>query len=68
LIHQGGQQSSGGAADPNGCADVTGGIVPIVEQLTADIPVVISGHTHAFYNCQLGGHLVTGSVLTLVEK
>ena len=62
LIHQGGRQSSGGgAADPNGCEHLTGGILPIVKQLTPDIPIVISGHTHSFYNCQLSGHLVASA-------
>ncbi len=62
LIHEGGRQrSSGGPADPNGCADFTGPIVPIVEQLSVDISVVVSGHTHDFYNCTIGGHLVTSA-------
>jgi len=62
LIHEGGRQHpSGGPADPNGCADFTGAIVPIVEKLSVDIPVVVSGHTHDFYNCRIGGHLVTSA-------
>lgn len=62
LIHEGGRQHpSSGLADPNGCADFTGAIVPIVEKLSMDIPVVVSGHTHDFYNCRIGGHLVTSA-------
>ena len=62
LIHEGGRQRpSSGPADPNGCADFTGAIVPIVEKLSVDIPVVVSGHTHNFYNCRIGGHLVTSA-------
>jgi 5'-nucleotidase len=62
LIHEGLRQDGGGRAlDPNGCAGVSGGLEHVVKNLTADIPVVISGHSHAFYNCQIGGHLVTSA-------
>jgi 5'-nucleotidase len=60
LIHQGLRQG-GRDWDPNGCAAVSGGLESVVENLTADIPVVISGHSHAFYNCRIGGHLVTSA-------
>jgi 5'-nucleotidase len=59
LIHQGGGQSDD--SDPNGCTGFSGGIVPIVRKLSADIDVVISGHTHRFYNCEIGGHYVTSA-------
>ena len=59
LIHEGGQQSTG--ADPNGCNGFTGAIVPIVEKLSPDIKVVVSGHTHTFYNCTIAGHHVTSA-------
>jgi 5'-nucleotidase len=62
LIHEGGRQTSGGPEpDPNGCAGFAGPIEPIVKRLTTDIQVVISGHTHAFYNCRIGDHLVTAA-------
>jgi len=62
LIHEGGRQSADdAAADPNGCADFKGAIVPIVQRLTPEIRVVISGHTHRFYNCEIAGHVVTSA-------
>jgi 5'-nucleotidase len=61
LIHEGGRQMSGPDPDPNGCAGFTGPIEPIVKRLTTDIQVVISGHTHAFYNCRINDHLVTAA-------
>lgn len=62
LIHEGGKQTPrDGPEDPNGCDSFSGAIEPIVERLTKDIQVVISGHSHAFYNCRLGGHLVTSA-------
>lgn len=61
LIHEGGRQYQTGPVDPNGCERFSGGIAAIASRLSADIPVVISGHNHAVYNCQLDGHLVTNS-------
>ena len=60
LIHEGLRQT-GEAADPNGCAGISGGLEPVIAQLTADIPVVISAHSHASYNCRIGDHLVTSA-------
>jgi 5''-nucleotidase/2'',3''-cyclic phosphodiesterase and related esterases len=59
LIHQGGQQTPG--ADPNGCNNLQGDLVPIINKLSADIDVVVSAHTHQFYNCTIGGKLVTSA-------
>ena len=69
LIHQGGQQNG---SDPNGCANLTGDILPIVSRLSNDISVVVSAHTHQFYNCTIGGKLVTsassfGRMLTRIK-
>ena len=62
LIHEGGRQHAAGKdADPNGCADFSGPIESIVKRLTTDIQVVISGHSHEFYNCRIGEHLVTSA-------
>jgi 5'-nucleotidase len=62
LIHQGGrQQPASGPADPNGCANFEGDIKTVVSKLSPSIKVVISGHTHEFYNCTLGGHTVTSA-------
>jgi 5'-nucleotidase len=70
LIHEGGEQSAGG--DPNGCRGFSGDIARIAEKLSPDIKVVISGHTHQFYNCTIAGHTVTsassfGRMITRVE-
>jgi 5'-nucleotidase len=59
LIHQGGRQNGG--SDPNGCADLSGDILPIVARLSSDVSVVVSAHTHEFYNCTIGGRLVTSA-------
>lgn len=59
LIHEGGEQSAN--ADPNGCSGFSGAIARIAEKLSADVKVVISGHTHQFYNCTIAGHSVTSA-------
>ncbi|MES1256629.1 MAG: bifunctional metallophosphatase/5'-nucleotidase [Acidobacteriota bacterium] len=59
LVHQGGEQAGGD--DPNGCANLRGGIVPVLGRLSPDIKVVISGHTHRFYNCTFGGRTLTSA-------
>lgn len=54
LIHQGGVQT-GSTVDINACAGNLDGspIKTIVGQLDDAVDLVISGHTHAAYNCQL---------------
>jgi 5'-nucleotidase len=54
LVHEGGTQA-GGFDD---CTDLSGAIVPIVEDLDRAVDVVLSGHTHQGYNCRLGGRPV----------
>jgi 5'-nucleotidase len=62
LIHEGGRQSTeNGALDPNGCENFSGPIDDIARKLSASIKVIISGHTHRFYNCNIEGHLVTSA-------
>ncbi|WP_298190406.1 bifunctional metallophosphatase/5'-nucleotidase [Novosphingobium sp.] len=51
LIHQGGKAS--GTPDPNGCAGFDGEILPILQRLSGAVDVVVSGHTHADYICDL---------------
>ncbi|MBS0341592.1 MAG: bifunctional metallophosphatase/5'-nucleotidase [Proteobacteria bacterium] len=58
LVHQGGFQSSPNVGDINGCdgnlknADGTDSdIAKIVSRLRNGVDLVISGHTHAAYNC-----------------
>jgi 5'-nucleotidase len=52
LVHQGGSQGSG-FSDINGCdGDLAGtDIANIVSRLDDAVDLVISGHTHAAYNC-----------------
>jgi 5'-nucleotidase len=64
LLHQGGFQNapfSRGFLDPNGCDNMTGDIVNIANQLDPQVDVIVSGHTHAAYNCKIGGKLVTSA-------
>lgn len=54
LVHEGGVQT-GSVGDINGCeGDLAGSsIANIVRQLDEAVDLVISGHTHAAYNCKL---------------
>ncbi len=51
LLHQGGYTS--GTPDPSGCNALTGGIVPILPKLDPRIDVIVSGHTHWSYVCDM---------------
>ena len=55
LIHQGGQQTTKGTADINGCEGGLEGspIKSIVNELDDAVDLVISAHTHAAYVCQI---------------
>jgi 5'-nucleotidase len=62
LIHEGGRQSTeNGVLDPNGCENFNGPIDDIARKLSPNVKVIISGHTHRFYNCNIAGHLVTSA-------
>lgn len=50
LIHQGGRTRSE-PPDPFGCANLSGEILPILDRLTSEVDVVVSGHTHWAYVC-----------------
>jgi 5'-nucleotidase len=54
LVHEGGFQT-GTLADINGCEGNLAGsaIANIVKQLDDAVDLVVSGHTHAAYNCKL---------------
>lgn len=47
LIHEGGAATGG----INGCTGISGAIVDIVNRLDPAVDLVVSGHTHAAYNC-----------------
>jgi len=80
LLHQGGTQPVTQAADTiNQCQGNLAGtpLPPIVSQLDDEVDLVISGHTHQAYNCQLpnkAGRLISvtsansqGRVLTDID-
>jgi 5'-nucleotidase len=68
LIHEGGFPTG----TYNECPGLSGAIVEIVHRFDPAVDVVISGHTHQAYNCQINGMLVTsassfGRVVTDVD-
>jgi len=68
LIHEGGFPTG----DYNECPGISGPIVDIVKKFDKAVDVVISGHTHQAYVCQIGGRLVTsadkyGTLVTAID-
>ena len=68
LIHEGGYPTG----DYNECLGISGAIVDIVRKFDRAVDVVISGHTHKAYNCQIDGRLVTsgdkyGTIVTVID-
>jgi 5'-nucleotidase len=68
LIHEGGYPTGG----YNECPDISGAIVDIVRKFDRAVDVVISGHTHQPYVCEIDGRLVTsadkyGTVVTAID-
>ena len=68
LIHQGGAPSG----DYNACPAIAGPIVDIVKNFDRAVDVVISGHTHQAYVCEIDGRLVTsgdkyGTLVTAID-
>lgn len=61
LLHEGGVQTGADRWDVNGCSGLTGPITGIAEGMSSAIDVVVSGHTHQAYNCELSGKLVTSA-------
>ncbi|RAO46197.1 bifunctional metallophosphatase/5'-nucleotidase [Micromonospora saelicesensis] len=59
LLHEGGAQASTGGI--NDCVGMTGPIVDITNRMDPSIDVVVSGHTHQAYNCDINGKLVTSA-------
>lgn len=57
LIHQGGRTTDD--FDQPGCDHLTGPIVDVVKRLDPAIRLVVSGHTHKGYLCQVDGRVVT---------
>jgi 5'-nucleotidase len=68
LIHEGGFPSG----DYNECPGISGPIVDIVKKFDRAVDVVISGHTHQAYVCEIDGRLVTsgdkyGTIVTAID-
>jgi 5'-nucleotidase len=68
LIHEGGEP----AGDYNECPGISGPIVDIVKKLDRAVDVVVSGHTHRAYVCDIDGRLVTsgdkyGTLVTAID-
>jgi 5'-nucleotidase len=68
LIHEGGLPTG----DYNECPGISGPIVDIVKKLDSAVGVVISGHTHRAYVCDIDGRLVTsgdkfGTLVTAID-
>lgn len=68
LIHEGGYPTG----NYDECPGISGPIVDIVKKLDKAVDLVISGHTHRAYNCQIDGRLVTsgdkyGTIVTDID-
>ncbi len=68
LIHEGGYQTG----DYNECSGISGAIVDIVKKFDRAVDIVISGHTHQAYVCNIDGRLVTsadkfGTLVTAID-
>jgi 5'-nucleotidase len=68
LIHEGGFPTG----DYNACPGISGPIVDIVKKLDKAVDVVVSGHTHQAYICEIDGRLVTsgdkyGTIVTVID-
>jgi 5'-nucleotidase len=68
LIHEGGWPTG----DYNECPGISGAIVDIVKKFDRAVDVVISGHTHQAYVCEIDGRLVTsgdkyGTIVTTID-
>lgn len=68
LIHEGGFPTG----DYNECPGISGPIVNIVNRFDKAVDIVVSGHTHQAYVCNIDGRLVTsadkyGTILTEID-
>jgi 5'-nucleotidase len=68
LIHEGGFPTG----DYNECPGISGAIVDITRKFDRSVDVVISGHTHQAYICEIDGRLVTsgdkyGTLVTTID-
>ncbi|MBN8963134.1 MAG: bifunctional metallophosphatase/5'-nucleotidase [Rhizobiales bacterium] len=68
LIHEGGFPTG----DYNECPGISGPIVDIVKKFDKAVDIVVSGHTHQAYTCNIDGRLVTsgdkyGTLVTAID-
>ena len=67
LLHEGGSTSTAGngagaGADKiNECANPKGALPQVVQRMSDEVDVVVSGHTNWAVNCRLGNKIVTGA-------
>ena len=61
LLHEGGFQTGADKWNVNSCSDIQGPIVDIANGMDKAIDVVVSGHTHSAYNCEIDDKLVTSA-------
>jgi 5'-nucleotidase len=68
LIHEGAEPGG----DINSCGAGSSGFSTLVDRMSDDIDVIVSGHTHTAYNCMIDGKIVTsaasnGRVITDID-
>lgn len=68
LIHEGGFPTG----DYNECPGISGPILDIVKTFDKAVDIVVSGHTHQAYTCNIDGRLVTsgdkyGTLVTAID-
>src|SRR5688500_14927131 len=67
LLHEGGTTTvpgngaGGGVGRINECTGIGGVLPPIVERMSDEIDVVVTGHTNWAINCMMGKKIVTGA-------
>ncbi len=57
MLHEGGFARGG----MNGCREVSGPIVKVMEELDSSIDLIVTGHTHRAYNCTINNIRVTSA-------
>ncbi len=68
ILHDGGYKTG----DQNACTDFNGSVVDVINAMDPEVDVVLTGHTHQAYTCDIGGKIVTsagsaGSYLTDID-
>ncbi len=57
VVHEGGEQDG----DPEACDGLRGPIIAIAEAMDDAVDVLVTGHTHQAYVCEIGGKVVTSA-------